>query len=74
MSLTTTLLGLEQLGPPDYVQRVARSTPVTKQEAIKEAKSRRAKGESVKVVRRSGVYTQPGRGVVAYVTFEVVPS
>lgn len=47
---------------------------MTKSAAIAEAKARRANGETVKVVRRSGVFTQPGRGIVGFVSFEVVAS
>lgn len=44
---------------------------MTKKQAIKELRTRREKGEPVKLYRRSGVYTQPGRGIVAFVSYEV---
>lgn len=44
---------------------------MTKQQAIKEARRLRAEGKSAKVMCRSGVYTQPGRGVVPFVEYFV---
>ncbi len=44
---------------------------MTKSEAIKVLKAARAAGKAVKLYRRSGVYTQPGRGIVAFVSYEV---
>lgn len=39
---------------------------MTKKQAIQEAKARRAAGETVKVFCRSGIYTQPGRGIATF--------
>lgn len=44
---------------------------MTKKQAFQEAKAQRAAGKNVKVVHVSGVYTQPGRGIVAYSHYEV---
>lgn len=42
-----------------------------KRRAIFRARELRAQGKNVKVFRRSGVYTQPGRGIVPFVSYEV---
>lgn len=42
---------------------------MTKKQAIQEAKALRATGKTVKVFCRSGVYTQPGRGIVPFVEY-----
>lgn len=44
---------------------------MTKKQAIQEAKARRAAGEAVKVFCHSGVYTQPGKGVVTFCNYFV---
>lgn len=44
---------------------------MTKKEAIKLARKLRAEGKNVKAYCRSGVYTQPGRGIVAFVEYFV---
>ena len=44
---------------------------MTKKQALQEAKARRAAGETVKVFCRSGVYTQPGRGIVPFCEYFV---
>jgi hypothetical protein len=47
---------------------------MSKAEAIKVARERRANGEAVKVVRIAGVYTVPGRGLTPYLEYRVVPA
>jgi hypothetical protein len=46
---------------------------MTKKEAILKANEMRSAGRCVKVVRVSGVYTQPGRGLIGYSHYEVRP-
>lgn len=43
----------------------------SKKQAFAAARKLRAEGKVVKVFRRSGTYTQPGRGIVAFVSYEV---
>lgn len=43
----------------------------SKSEAIKVANELRSQGNQVKIYRRSGVYTQPGRGLVPFVEFQL---
>ena len=47
---------------------------MTKKQALAEALKIRAAGGKAKVMYRSGVYTQPGRGIVAYVEYFVQSS
>lgn len=44
---------------------------MTKQQAIQLAKTLRKQGKQVKVYCRSGIYTQPGRGIVSFVEYFV---
>jgi hypothetical protein len=44
----------------------------SRKEAAKFARTRHQPGVTVRVVRRSGTYTQPGRGIAAYVSYEVI--
>ena len=44
---------------------------MSKAAAIKLAKDLRAQGKVATVLRTAGVYTQPGRGIVAFVTYSV---
>lgn len=45
---------------------------MTKKQAIQLAKKLRSEGKVVKVYERSGVYTQPGRGIVPFVEYFIV--
>lgn len=44
---------------------------MTKKEAILEARRLRAEGKNAKAMCHSGVATQPGRGLVAFVNYYV---
>lgn len=44
---------------------------MSKRQALAEARRLRALGRVVKVMCRSGVYCQPGRGLVAFCTYYV---
>lgn len=46
-------------------------TADSKKQAIREAKKLRSEGREVKIFERSGIYTQPGVGIVGYVSYEV---
>jgi len=46
----------------------------SKAAALKEARKRRAGGETVKVFHHAGVYTQPGRGLASYSFYIVKPA
>ena len=39
---------------------------MTKKEAFELARKLRSEGRTVKILRHTGIYTQPGRGVVGY--------
>ena len=44
-------------------------TWTTKKPALAALRAAKARDESVKLFCRSGVYTQPGRGIVAFCTY-----
>lgn len=44
---------------------------MTLRQAKAQAKALRAAGKVVKIFKSSGVYTQPGRGIVAFETYYV---
>jgi Ran GTPase-activating protein (RanGAP) involved in mRNA processing and transport len=39
--------------------------------AMRKLKEQQAKGHNVKLVRHSGIYTQPGRGILAFVNYSI---
>lgn len=45
---------------------------MTRKEAIKQANIRRAAGEAVKIFEHRSTYTQPGRGMVAFIDYKIV--
>lgn len=45
-----------------------------KSEALAELKKRRDAGENVKLTKRAGTYTQPGKGITSFVEYYVRPA
>lgn len=67
MVLGYNIFTVEQNGP-----QLLRTKIMTKKQAIQLAKKLRSEGKVVKVYERSGVYTQPGRGIVPFVEYFIV--
>lgn len=44
---------------------------MTKTQAFQKARQLRAEGKIVKIFRHEGIYTQPGRGIVPFINYEV---